>query len=326
MDISWAFDQFQAAVNADPDAVKEGRRRRDLFIDAFKDEDDVLDAYPSGSLARSTQIEPINDVDVVVVFDPDFHSDWGAPGDSAEDALVELQGRVRELLGTNGSFAQGEVRLAKPQNHAVKCFLDDPGDPGAFTVDATPALPGDGTAIHLPEKDSRNWIDSNPKYLIEEVRARQQNWLQFRPLVRCLKRWSKDKKAGMKSLLTEVLAIEHLPEESRPRALSRFFTAAAAVIQDRIEDPAELSGPIQPNLDTWQAHRMLEEATDSAAKAVAAQDRGDTDEAACHWREIFGIDFPEPEGGCKKSASRAGFFVGAGGADEPRTIIDAPQG
>ena len=256
MDISWAFDQFQAAVNADPEAVKEGRRRRDLFIDALKGQDDVIEAYPSGSLARSTQIEPINDVDVVVVFDPDHHPDWGQPGNSAEEALGELQGRVGGLLGTNGSFAQCEVRRVNVQNHSVKCFLDDPDADDAFTVDATPALLGAGTAIHLPEKKSRCWIDSDPKFLIEEVRARQQNWPQFRPLVRCLKRWSKDKKAGMKSLLIEVLALDHLPEESRPRALSRFFTTAAAVIYERIEDPAGLSGEIQPGRP-WFAEKTL---------------------------------------------------------------------
>jgi hypothetical protein len=135
LELETAFDHHQTAVNADPAAVKEARRRRDLFKEALAPEDDVTETFPSGSLARGSQIDPINDVDFVAVYDPEAHPDWGSPGSSAEDALRHVGGRVNQLLGaTNGTVAK-EVRLASPRNHVVKCFLDDPDDPNAFTVD-----------------------------------------------------------------------------------------------------------------------------------------------------------------------------------------------
>jgi hypothetical protein len=94
MDIDAAFDDLQSKVNAPPEAVKEARRRRDLFRDAFGGEADVTETVPSGSLARGSQKDPINDVDVIIVFDQDEHPDWGQPGSSAADALDHVQARV----------------------------------------------------------------------------------------------------------------------------------------------------------------------------------------------------------------------------------------
>src|SRR5262245_42744846 len=68
MDLNKAFDDLQRTVNASPEAVKEARRRRDLFRDAFAAEADVAETVPSGSLARGSQKDPIHDVDVIIVY------------------------------------------------------------------------------------------------------------------------------------------------------------------------------------------------------------------------------------------------------------------
>ncbi len=145
-----AFKTFQDVVNADITHVREARARRDLFKGAFGTEEDVEEVIASGSLARGTHKDPIHDVDVIVVFDEDEHPEWGSPGSAAADALDHTRERVNTLLGaTNGTYDQA-VRLARWRNHAVKCFLDDPDDPDAFTVDAMPALRRDGRLL-IPE-------------------------------------------------------------------------------------------------------------------------------------------------------------------------------
>jgi len=128
VDINQGFDELQRAANADPDQVAEARARRDLFKRAFEPEDDVVAVIASGSLARSTQREPINDVDLIIVFDADSHPDWGAEGESSGDALAYTGKRVNALLGATNGTVDKVVRLARPNNHAVKCFLDDPDE------------------------------------------------------------------------------------------------------------------------------------------------------------------------------------------------------
>jgi hypothetical protein len=337
MDLDKAFNDLQSAADADLDQVTEARERRQTFKDAFKTEDEVAEVFGSGSLARSTQRDPINDVDLVVVFDPDEHPDWGKAGSSAEDSLDHTQTLVRALLGiSEGSFDE-VVRRADPRNHAVKCFLDDPDDPDGFTVDVMPALRHEGHLL-IPEKDNEKWIETDPEYLIREVADRQEEWDQFRNLVRVVKMWSNDKDAAMKSLTVEVLTLDCLHKESsRGRALQRFFSSAEVAIDQPIEDPAGLCGEIQPDLDVAQAKEKISEAASDSWKAADAQDSEDTDRAACLWRRVFGDAFPEPEDGCEESEDEteaSGTFgigkgAAAGGAigiDEPRPVRDSPQG
>ncbi len=328
MDIDKAFDDLQKAVNASPEAVKEARRRRDLFRDAFGGEADVNETIASGSLARGSQKDPIHDVDVIVVFDPDEHRDWGARGASAGAALEHVQSRVTALLGVSeGTFAK-EVRLAQTRNHSVKCWLDDPEDENAFTVDVTPALRQEGQTLSIPEEQSSAWVPTAPELLIRLVADRHASWNRFVPLVRDLKRWGADQQTEMKSLLLEVLALEHLPEGERPESLARFFTAAALAVLPPVVDPAGLCGEIQPDLDRAAAAQHFTKAAEAAWRAVEAEGRDDTDHAACLWRTVFGDIFPEPEGGCGNGAgAAAGAAAAAVSIPRPRRPVrEAPQG
>jgi hypothetical protein len=325
VDIEKAFDSLQRTVNADPEMVKEARRRRNLFIDAFETLGDVEHGRPSGSLARGSQIDPIRDVDTYMEFDAAQHPTWGTAGTSAQDALDYTQAKVRELLGaTEGSFAQ-VVRLATTRNHAVKCFLDDPDDPDAFTVDVMPVLKqADGTLL-IPEALSSQWVPANPKYLIDEVARRHASWPYFVPVIRLLKRWTREKSTGIKPLVLEVMALDHLPEaQTRGEALKRFFAAANYNIGWPVVDPAGLCGEIQPDIDKAAAKKFLEEAAEISYRAEDARACGETDEAACLWRKLFGEAFPEPDGGCD-GINWAGA-IGGGLAARPRKIKDTPQG
>jgi len=340
MDIGKAFDDLQKAANADKDQVSEARGRRDKFNLAFKPQDDVVEVIASGSLARSTQREPINDVDVIIVFDEAAHPDWGQDGDSAEAALKYTGGQVNKLLGATNGTVEKLVRLARPRNHAVKCFIDDPDDPDAFTVDAMPALRRSdehGSYLLVPEKLNKTWIKTDPERLISDVKDRHGQWDQFRPLVRMLKLWKDEHDPGLKSLTVEILALDHLPEEaSRAKALQRFFTAAETAIESKIEDPAGRCGEIQPDLDKDQARKAITAAASASYHAVRAQDDGDSDRAACLWRKVFGDAFPEPPGGCQDDEETSsigegvsiGGLAGGGaiGVDKPRPVTDVPQG
>lgn len=312
-----SFDSLQAEIDADVEIVQLARERRDVFKTALSTAPDVKLVWGSGSLARSTQLQPVHDVDLVVEFDPDQHPEWGQPGKSAEDAIERCRDLVHELLSSeSGSHAQlvRQVNTAN-RNRAAKCFIDPPGSHDAFTVDVMPALRrSDG--ILIPFKSEERWSLADPEYLINEVAARQREWPQFRPLVRVLKYWARQHKQDtgrVKSLVMEVLALECLSQANRPEALKNFFIEASN--HDLvIEDPAELSGLIQPDLDTAGLRRALEDSAASAAAAVKAVANNDQPTATRLWQSIFGEAFPlvlpptgEPDPG-------------------PRPIKDSPQG
>ena len=318
MSVQSGFDELQTTVNVPKPDLAEARRRRDLFTDPLKSEPDVVDVIPSGSLARGTHKDPIHDVDLIVVFDDSAHLEWGDDGPSALAALDHLRSLVKKHLGKDGT---GDVRLTKIQNHSVKCFLDDPEDPNAFTVDVTPALVRAEGGFMIPEQRNDKWVPSDPEYLNELVAGRHAKWNEFARLVRILKRWNTDHGKHMKSLVVEVLALHHLPELSRSQALARFFAAAQVAIWSPVNDPAGLCGTIQPDLDQAAAADALCKAADLANRAVEAEARNETRQAQCLWNKVFGPIYPEPYLGCGPTGTGAAVV-----ATPKRPVVDSPQG
>lgn len=320
-----AFDTFQTAVNADPEQLTEARRRRDVVLNSMSAQPDTEadDCFVSGSLARGTQRGLIHDVDIVVVYTADDHPEWGAPGDSAEQALEHARGQAKDALGTDGDDGT-EIRHTLLRNHSVKCFLDDPKDPKAFTVDIVPALRQDNGRLLVPERLTSRWIESDPQYLIREVARRHREWNRFVPLVRLLKHWNDQSDSQMKNLAVEVLALKHLSAvDSRQNAVQRFFTAAAANIMYGIDDPAGVCGLIQPDLDLAATKETLDEAATTAWDAYILGLDGHHDSAVCKWRDMFGDEFPDPPGGCD-GGDRDGWPAII--VSTPRRVADAPQG
>lgn len=321
MSVLDAFNKFQDVVNADIEHVREARARRDLFKSAFGSEGDVNDVVSSGSLARGTHKDPIHDVDVIIVFDEDQHPEWGTPGTSAADALDHTRERINALLGATHGTHDKSVRLARWRNHAVKCFLDDPEDPDAFTVDAMPALRRDGKLL-IPEALSKDWVFCDPEFLIDEVAKKQSEWSKYAGSVRMLKRWAADQETKIKSLVMEVLARDYLPTDvNQPAAIRQFFVSAYYSIDGGTEvtDPAGLCGPIQSDLDFEEFAVCLKTARDEAILALQAQANNDVSSAVAHWENVFGDEFP-------KAPSSTGSPVPAVVPVSPRPVKDTPQG
>jgi hypothetical protein len=278
-----------------------------------------------------------------MVFRQEDHPDWDTGNGSAEAALEYTRGQVTDLLGvTAGTFAQ-EVRRAHLRNHVVKCFLDDPDDsddPDAFAVEVMPALRRPEGGLRIPERNNgAGWVTADPEFLISEVAARHREWRFFAPMVRAIKKWKDVANIDMKSLTAEVLALKCMPRPlpgqvlTRPAALQQFFTAAASAVMDGVTDPAGWCGEIQPGLDLAAARAALLESADVAARAVAAEQRGDHDAAVRLWRSVFGPDFPEPPGGCQATGTTTSAALLAGGVAAVaapalirRPVKDAPQG
>jgi predicted nucleotidyltransferase len=335
-----AFDIHQTVVNAAFESVREARRRRNFFCDAFGKQADVVEAVPSGSLARGTQRDKIHDVDLVIIFRQEDHPDWDTGSGSDEAALEYLRGQVTDLLGVTAGTCAREVRRSHLRTHVVKCFLDDPGEKDAFAVEVMPALRRSEGGIRIPERGSdEGWVTADPEFLIAKVAARHREWRSFAPMVRAIKKWKDVASLDVKSLTAEVLALNCLPVPqpgqvlTRPVALKQFFTAAAAAVMDGVSDPAGWCGEIQPALDRAAVRAALLEAADIATRAVTAEGRGDHDAAVCLWRSVFGPDFPEPPGGCPAAGTSSSAALLVGGAAVVATpalirrpVKDAPQG
>ncbi|WP_204982020.1 SMODS domain-containing nucleotidyltransferase [Mycobacterium kansasii] len=314
-----AFNAYQQTIDADPAHVELARERRDVFIGALEKVDDVKGIVNSGSLERRTQLEPIHDVDLILVFDTSAVPEWGSPGSSSDYALARAHDEVVARLGLSRGTDSKLVRRADTRDHAVKCFVDPPDDEHPFTVDVMPVIRQADNTLLIPSTKAQEWSTADPEYLIDKVRRHHEEWSFFRPMVRLLKNWRKsvNSETRIKSLVMEVLALQCLPHAgNRPEALRQFFSAAAVQVNLGVEDAAGHCGPIQPDLDIVALRDALLDAADLAGRACDQAARTDVDGAQRTWQELFGPDFPAPP---KKTVPNAPI------APVP-LITDSPQG
>ena len=318
--LATAFAAFQTAVNTDPDDLAEARRRRDLFDTAYCSLTDVIDVFCSGSLARRTHIDPIHDVDTVVIFDATHHPDWNAAGASALAALIYTRDHAIDLIGRPGAKFGYELAKAEVRNHSVRCTFRTKLRDADFTVDVTPALrQADGT-LRIPEKNSSDWITSDPEHLINLVHDRQEAWDLYVLCVRDVKYWRLGVDTKVKSLVMEIIALDSLrPAATIEQALANFFAAAEIRVNSPIEDPAGHCGPIQPDLDVPVLRAALKQSAELARRAIEEERIGRIDDALRTWRKILGTKFQAPIG-------VPGIGTLAPAAVRPRRMPDNGQG
>lgn len=315
MESDAGFRSFSRAIETDPIGLLLAKWRRDVFTAKLMQLPDVVEVIPSGSLARGTQIGPVHDVDLIVVFDKDRHQDYGITNGteeakaSAQAALTHLEGALLEQLHPLLGEAGGLGRESEQRTHVVKYNGDWTGPfaevvPSAPPVDVMPAV-REGSHLLIPERET-GWIDVDPELLIREVAERQRQWEYFTEVVGMVKAWAKLNHLEMKNLAVEVMVLQHCPKPhlfetlSVGDAVARFFESAAQAKITSLKDPAGRCGEIDSDLNFGKLRKALSHAAEHARKAVEAERAWENPQFAegkvthpdVFWREVFGKKYP----------------------------------
>ena len=187
-----------------------------------------------------------------------------------------------------------------------------------------PALLSEGQYL-VPEFANKTWILTDPQHLIDKVADRHAAWSKYAGTIRMLKAWAAAH--GTETAPYQVPGHGGPPRwttcppttpgrspcgSSSPPPLSRSRTTPI------VSDPADLCGPIQPDLDYTALADHFRAARDEAILACSAQARGDDAAAITHWGNVFGSAFPKPP---KTSPGPAVVPPLV-----PRPVKDTPQG
>jgi hypothetical protein len=309
------FRSFSRAIETDPIGMLLAKWRRDVFIRKLKQLPDVVDVIPSGSLTRGTQIGPVHDVDLIIVFDKAKHPDYGIKGttkeakESAQAAITHLEGRLLEQLHPWRGAAGGLLKETEQRSHVVKYKGDWAGPfkefiPSAPPVDVMPAV-REGSHLLIPERGT-GWIDIDPERLIRQVAQRQREWKYFTAVIGMVKAWARLNHLKMKNLAIEVMVLKYCPRPglfetlSVGDAVARFFEAASKATITRLLDPSGRCGEIQPGMNYWKLRSALSDAADLSRQAMDAERAwknrhyavGEVIHPDVFWRKLFGRKFP----------------------------------
>jgi hypothetical protein len=302
------FRSFSHAIESDPVAVLLAKWRRDAFIEKLKQLPDVADVIPSGSLARGTQIGPVHDVDLIVVFERSEHPDYGRGPESAQAAMEYLQNKLLEQLHPWAGAEPGLLPETELRRHVVKY---DDGWAGPFAdviptappVDVMPAV-REGSHLLIPERGT-GWIDADPEKFMRQVEQRQREWKYFTAVAGMVKAWARHNNLNMKNLAVDVMVLKYCPRPglfetlSCGEAVARFFEAASKAHITSLKDPAGRCGEIDPSIDFGELRAALGRAAGLSRQAMDAEhawkNRFHATEDVKHpdefWRQLFGREY-----------------------------------
>jgi SMODS domain-containing protein len=281
-----AFEEFKAKLvltDTQKDTVKSRHSTSTGYLeDAFPSSGDLplRTTYLMGSAGRETIIRPLDDIDVLAIFDDK---------DNIFDRLYRYDSqkflyRVRDALNAY------KVEVVGARGQAVRLFYK-----AAPHVDIAPVFKWSGGGCALPN-GSGEWLTTDP-YAHDDWISQRHKDLNHRlkPMVRMLKRWNNVHSKYLKGFHLEVVTatvFSSLGSDSRD-ACEKFFQCAQNSLY--VLDPAGHGGDLSAYLTLANRAAVLsnlESARARAAKANAAEASGDHGESIRLWRIIFGDEFP----------------------------------
>ncbi len=326
------LDEARRHIEVSDEELAEARRRRGLLEAALRDEFPGCRVYLNGSVAHGDALTPLTDVDIGgVAFDE--NDPYGPGKEGPRDPMERARDAIRRHLGDE--FPKLRV-VIEGQRRAVLVSFGDPVTPGTedFTADVIIGVDNEGEAgIFIPNLPENDWDASAPEEHTALIRAANDRTDRvYARAVRLLKHWNRHHGEPVCSWLLKVLG---LPSITSPMplawALQAFFRHATAALRaGPIEDPLDVSDPIEPNLPLAQVLDRFDTALRLIDEAIAAENDGRPYAAQHALARLFPDIVPDAsaddlrteEGARLAADARSGVSTGVGAAGSmalPRT-------
>lgn len=194
----------------------------------LRDKAMCVDSFlPAGSCAKGTACRPIGDTDVVVILRPDAFP--RADGRRQQPAAILRLFAERLEVTCRARFGVS----VRNQTHSVRLLHEGER---SFDVDVVPAYPGSNGLVEIPERGTRDWVQTSflrQADILDELDVRNR---AVRRTIRLLKYW-RDQHGlkGFPSYAIEVLVLL-AAHRGTPRHPSTLLQAALRLLsQERDE-------------------------------------------------------------------------------------------
>lgn len=233
-----------------------------------------------GSAGRGTIIRPLDDIDVLAVFENKDHIYERLYKNDAQRFLY----RIRDALN------EYKVEVVGARGQAVRLFYKQ-----APHVDIAPVFKWSSGGYALPN-GTGGWLTTDPDIHDQWINQRHGELdNRLKPMIRMVKRWNNIHSKYLKGFHIEVVlatVFTSIGGDARD-ACARFFEWGQNHLN--VPDPAGHSGDLSTYLSQAARANVLSSmrsAQDRATKANAAEAVGNHQEAIRLWRIIFGDEFP----------------------------------
>lgn len=248
----------------------------------------------TGSWDRDTLTRYLSegDVDVMVILHYGKHKDW----DNSAGATSCLD-RFRAILVKEYPY----TTIRRDQNCITMKFSE-------FRLDVVPAFKVGESDYQIPDSIDKRWIPTNPFTFAEKItEVNKAMAYTFKPLIKMVKGWNRDKGWPIRSFHLECLMYNHFRSYTQaysyPYMLKEFFQALPGALAVACYEPVKYE-----RVDTYLDNNAIrtkrditkEKATDAKAKSKEAYDDQTTYSSNIsisigEWKRLLGEFFPTYE-------------------------------
>lgn len=276
--VSSSFTTFLSNISITEDHVATARTRTSKIVELLRNNFEILEAFPTGSLLRGTAQKGIADVDVIAVLHYSKHIKENTPR-----TLLET---VREAL------SQYRVQMAKKNGQSVTLYFESWPN-----VDIVPAsrVSDKGTFLYynIPDAVRGVWIQTDPK---KHDAAMARLSVQCRERVRMMKAWNGAHSEYLQSFHIEVIELfAPDPVNDWCTDIYKYFEVALNRINGAMSHPNGATNNVDGYLsatDRSEAKKRLEAARVDSLMAWRYAQNGRANDAIGIYRRIFGSKFP----------------------------------
>jgi len=325
-----AFNQFrETLVDLDPNVSGTARNSRDYLVQQIVELGRTDREFPKltgnyipyGSFARKTKIQPLNDIDLLILLNGMGTSAVLSPNggynywlkiraDSAPLAIfpdesgyvnsTKILNKLKSALASVPNYRKADI---KKSMQAVTLDLAS----YSWAFDIVPAVPiatsgQSETLYYLIPNGRGDWIRTDPRKDGEAVsRVNRQHDGELLPIIRLLKYWNnRVHKPRLESYYFEAIVLKVFDYASKITDLGPgikyFFDFAPSYLLMPCADPKGLG----PNLDAdlsnetkLKVQAAMQEAAGYAQAALLAKSKDDDKTAIALWQAVFGQGFPK---------------------------------
>jgi hypothetical protein len=327
--VSGAFDRFRKdVIDLNPNVTNSARSSRDYLFEQLKrlaqnnvGFPNLLGEYLSfGSFARRAKIQPLDDIDVLILLNGKGTETAQSPNSNFTDWL-----RIKDSSAPLSKFTNGYgyVNSTKVLN-SIKTYLflvsnyrkaEIKKTMQAVTInlnsydwvfDVVPSVPvrdylGQIHYYLIPDGIG-NWLRTNPKIDAVNITAvNQKHNKNFLPLIRLLKYWNRRvHKPRLSSYYFETLVIKTFQYspliKDFPNAIKYFFDCCPSYLRASCPDPKNLGPALDASVDETTKEKVINamsKASSFAGYALMYEANLDHKQAIYWWQSIFGSEFPD---------------------------------
>ena len=290
MELAADFKALLSSIQPSDDDVADAKNAHERVRDQIRTDEESKEAHKdtflSGSYARHTALNDINDVDVICIVDIDHVNT------PAEVVLAWMQ----SILGKYYKTTKRQGRSVGAQA-AKGVWLD--------IVPATPMNSGDGP-LWIPDREAKQWVSTHPKGQIKAATDKNKSTHGYYvQIVKLMKFWRdrlpkescKPKSYILESLVHTTIGATSSHASGIVSVLegieSSYGFYRGLRLVPTIPDPGYASVNVAKHWESDDFNDFMNQVKAAAATARKALDSTEETESRKLWRQLFGSRFGE---------------------------------